>query len=258
MSSPWTAVSPTSSSRRSDSLPRLAGEVVPVGTLAASDREAMRRLLDRYFEGVSGARFEADLAEKEWAILLHDATGALRGFSTLMRLRPRVPEGPVVAFYSGDTIIEREFWGDDALPRLWGRHVFTLAAAEPDVPAYWFLICSGYKTYRFLPVFYREFFPTWRRATPPNVRRLLDALAGAKFGPAYDAERGVVRLPGATPLRAGVGDVTPRRLRDPDVAFFAAANPGHARGDELACLVRIAPDNVTRAGRRMLGWPADG
>jgi hypothetical protein len=89
------------------------------------------------------------------------------------------------------------------------------------------------------------------------MRRILDALAMAKFGAAYDATRGVVRLPGATPLRHGVAEITPRRLRDPHVAFFVAANPGHARGDELACLVRVTPDNVTRAGRRMLGLAAD-
>src|SRR5262249_21690332 len=102
------------------------------------------------------------------------------------------------------------------------------------------------------------FHPSCREPTPPEVRRLLDALARAKFGPAYDSASGVVRLPGAAPLRSGLADVTLRRLRDPHVAFFAAANPGHTRGDELACLVRLGPANVTRAGRRMLDWPAAG
>jgi hypothetical protein len=230
---------------------------VATAELGARDRDAMRRMLERYFDGVHRAQFEADLAEKEWAILLQDAAGDLRGFSTLMRLRQVVDGRPVLAFFSGDTIIERDFWGNDELPRQWGRLVFPLAAAEPDAEAYWFLICSGYKTYRFLPVFYREFYPTGARATPPAMRRILDALAIAKFGAAYDATRGVVRLPGATPLRHGVAEITPRRLRDPHVAFFVAANPGHARGDELACLVRVTPDNVTRAGRRMLGLAAD-
>jgi hypothetical protein len=217
----------------------------------------MYHLLTRYFTGVSRRQFDADLAEKEWVILLRDAGGGeVRGFSTLMRLRLAFDGRAVVAFFSGDTIIEHAFWGETELPRLWGRHVFGLAAAEAE--AYWFLICSGYKTYRFLPVFFREFDPTWRRPTPPAARRLLEALARAKFGPAYDAERGVVRPAAATALRPGVAEITPRRLRDPDVAFFATANPGHARGDELACLVRLDGDNLTRAGRRMLGLPEPG
>src|SRR3712207_8262757 len=33
------------------------------------------------------------------------------------------------AFFSGDTIIHRDFWGESTLPRLWARHVFALADA---------------------------------------------------------------------------------------------------------------------------------
>jgi len=256
---PWTAASPTSSSPFSERAPagaRLRGQVVAPAALGAAERDRMVQLLGAAFRDVERGQFEADLAEKEWVILLRDEAGCLRGFSTLMRLRQVVDGRPVVAFFSGDTIIERECWGDDELPRQWGRLVFGLAAAEPETEAYWFLICSGYKTYRFLPVFFRQFYPSCREPTPPEVQRLLDALARAKFGPAYDAAAGVVRLAGAAPLRSGVADLTPRRLRDPHVAFFAAANPGHTRGDELACLVRLTAANVTRAGRRMLDRPA--
>src|SRR5262249_34598067 len=133
--------------------PRLSGAVVPPAALGAAERDRMYQLLGAAFRDVGRGQFEADLAEKEWVILLRDAARRLRGFSTLMRLRQRVDGRPVLAFFSGDTIIERECWGDDELPRQWGRVVFGLAAAEPAAEAYWFLICSGYKTYRFLPVF---------------------------------------------------------------------------------------------------------
>jgi hypothetical protein len=39
------------------------------------------------------------------------------------------------------------------------------------------------------------------------------------------------------------------------VAFFARRNPGHERGDELVCLARVAPDNLTALGRRLAGRP---
>ena len=32
---------------------------------------------------------------------------------------------------------------------------------------------------------------------------------------------------------------------------FAALNPGHVRGDELACVTELTPQNLTSAGRRM-------
>jgi hypothetical protein len=81
---------------------------------------------------------------------------------------------------------------------------------------------------------------------------LLDELAAQRFGPDFDRERGIVRFAeGATPLRAGVAEATARRRRDPHVDFFLLRNPGHERGDELVCLARIHPENLTAAGRRM-------
>jgi hypothetical protein len=168
----------------------------------------------------------------------------------------------VVAFFSGDTVVERAYWGGTELPRRFARHVFALADAErraaPGAAVYWFLICSGYKTYRFLPVFFREFFPTHRRPTPASARRILDTLATHKFRAAYDAPAGVVRPRPAPRLRPGVAEVGPELLRNPDVAFFVAANPGYAAGDELACLAELRPENLTRAGRRMLFGSGEG
>jgi hypothetical protein len=226
--------------------------VEQVGAVTAAERDRMYELLDRYFSGVGRTQFDADLAEKEWVVLLEDRdSGLVQGFSTIMRLGSVVAGRPVVAYFSGDTVIDRAYWGETALPRLWSRHVFGLAGAVTDATPYWLLITSGYKTYRYLSVFFREFYPTCRQPTPPWIKRLLDALAQQKFDGLYDPASGVVRL--TTPLRPGIADLTPRRLEDPHVAFYAAANPGYVEGHELACIAELRPENLTPAGRRMLG-----
>ncbi|MCU0494261.1 MAG: hypothetical protein MUD01_21950 [Chloroflexaceae bacterium] len=232
--------------------PGLSGVVRPVSSLNPAEREAMYGLLASYFSDTSPAIFARDLAEKESVILLHDAAGHMRGFSTFMRLQALVEGRTVQAFFSGDTIVHHDYRAETALPRLWAQHVFRLAAEPGQGEVYWFLICSGYKTYRFLPLFFREFYPTCTSPTPPEMQQVLDALARCKFPTEYDQSRGVVRLHGATPLRPAVADVTEARLRDPHVAFFAAANPGHAQGDELACIAPLRVENLTPAGRRML------
>jgi hypothetical protein len=235
-------------------LGRLTGWVQRPQELTSTERTQMYALLADYFANVTRPHFEADLAEKEWVILLTDTTtGQIQGFSTLMRLAVTVDGQPIVAFFSGDTIIHRDYWGEAELPRLWGRHVFSLAEATPNARAYWFLISSGYKTYRFLPVFFRKFYPTYLCPTPPAVKRVVDGLARVKFPSEYDPERGIIRLAKSAPLRPGVAEVTPRRLKDPHIAFFVAANPGHAHGDQLPCLVELTRTNLTAAGRRMLG-----
>lgn len=253
----------TSISQRSDADegPRLIGCVVPRGAVSPADRGEMYGLLASYFSGTSRRQFEADLAEKESVFLLRDsASGHIQGFSTSMRLQVQIDDQEIVAFFSGDTIIAREYWGDSLLARLWSRTVFAeadlITAARPSTRVYWFLICSGYRTWRFLPVFFREYWPNLFAPTPAHQQNILDILGKQKFGGQYIPGSGVVRLRFAAPLRSGISDITEERLADPQVAFFVRMNPGHMRGDELACLTEITPSNLTRAGRRMVGYPA--
>ena len=252
-----TSVLSTSTSRPCETSSRLIGEVVPRALLGAGDRDRMYDILRRHFAGTDRARFDADLLEKDTVIVLRDReAGAIRGFSTLMRMTARIDGSDVVAFFSGDTIVEPAYWGDSALSKMWAAAVFgeadRLAIESPETRVFWFLICSGYKTWRFLPVFFREFYPNADAPTPPFHQRLLDALGRQKFGDEYIPGAGIVRFLNATPLRDGVAEVTEGRLRDPQIAFFVRANPGHADGDELACITEVARTNLTRAGRRMV------
>jgi hypothetical protein len=224
--------------------------VTPREALSPRERDEMFALLASYFDGVDRTVFERDLAEKQWVILLRDADGRVDGFSTLMRM----DIAGVTVFFSGDTIVARHRWGTYDLPRMWARHVFsfadTFATAGRDV--FWFLISSGYRTYRYLPIFFRRFAPAFDRETPADEQALLERIAREKFGSAYDPATGVVRLATPAPLRAGISDPGPRLDRDPHVRFFVEANPNHAAGDELACLVRVRRDNLTPAGLRMI------
>jgi hypothetical protein len=211
----------------------------------------MFELLTRHFEGVTRSQFERDLAEKNWAILLTRDT-RLVGFSTLLAYETSLDQSPVSVVYSGDTIVAPEAWGTMALPQAWIAAVNQLRAHLPRGPYYWLLLTSGFRTYRFLPLFWREFYPRFDGPTPPALRRLLDHLAQERFGAQYEPRSGIVRFTQPQRLRAGLNEIPPGRTTNPHVAFFAARNPGHAQGDELACLTELSPENLTAAGRRMV------
>ena len=234
---------------------RLQGRLVPVPDVTPTQRDALFALMDRHYENVRRRAFDADLDEKQWVILLSDpATEEICGFSTQVVLEAEAEGRPVRALFSGDTIIDRARWGDPALAHVWGRLALSLIDAAPDAELYWFLISKGYKTYRFLPLFFRHFYPRFDHPTPPSARRVLDALARRKFPADYDAAAGVVRAgPHKDRLRPDVAEVTPERLRDPHVAFFVRRNPGHARGDELCCLAPLTRANFTAAAYRVIG-----
>jgi hypothetical protein len=211
----------------------------------------MFALLARHFEGVTRRQFDRDLEEKNWVVEIR-RDGQLLGFSTLLVCRERYEDRDLTVIYSGDTIVAPEAWRSPALARTWISAVNHLRAAFPSRPCYWLLLTSGFRTYRFLPVFWREFFPRHDVPTPPRAKRLLDHLARVRYGAAYDQEDGVVRFPHPQVLRGRLGELPAGRAADEHVAFFLDRNPGHAKGDELACIAEISEANLTAAGRRMV------
>lgn len=240
----------------------MKSQLVPVAELSAGDRAEMFHLLQQHFAGVRIDVFQADLNEKNWALLLRDSTGELKGFSTLLfyTIAPTPlshdlsGEAPIGIVYSGDTIMDPSAWSSMALARSWIEAINTLKTRYTTGKLYWFLIVSGYRTYRFLPTFWREFYPRYDAPTPPDVQCLMNRLAWEKFGDRYDAPSGIIRLDHPQSLRDPLAGIPEDRLSDPHVQFFQAKNPGYERGDELVCLTEICEDNLTRAGRRM--WAA--
>jgi hypothetical protein len=229
---------------------RLAGRFVPRDALDAATTSAMYVLLRSHFLGVDRETFQADLGQKNWVILLEDDRGRLRGFSTLLVYPETVDGPPLTIVYSGDTIVAREWWGSPALSLTWLRAVRRIAPLYGGRELWWLLLTSGFRTYRFLPVFFRSFLPRFD-AAPNGDQPVLERLAVAQFGSRFDPATGIVRLDRPQVLVPELIEVPRQRLGDPHVAFFLERNPGFVRGDELVCLARIAEDNFTPAARRI-------
>ena len=230
------------------------GQLVRIADLSLAQRDEMFALMSAYYEHVRRPTFDADLAEKEWAIvILDESTDRILGFSTQMLMCAEVEGRPVLSLFSGDTIIDRDARRQRSLFEVSGWFVRSLIEAHPDEELYWFLISKGYKTYHFLPLFFHEYYPRHDAPTPPRFKAVIDALAERKFGDAYDRVAGVVRADASScRLRPGVADIA-ERMNDPHVGYFAERNPGHERGDELCCIAPLTLSNFTRAAYRAMG-----
>ncbi|EDY20947.1 conserved hypothetical protein [Chthoniobacter flavus Ellin428] len=231
-------------------LPEIPG-LLPRESLSIDQRDEMFALLSRHFEGVTRRQFESDLAEKNWVLEIR-RDGCLCGFSTLLMMEVDFAGSLVTAIYSGDTIVAPEAWGSPALARNWIAAVNHLRASFPERPCYWLLLTSGFRTYRFLPVFWREFYPRCDVPTPNETQQLLDHLAQARYGAAFDRAAGIVRFSQPQRLCADLRATATGRRKDEHVAFFLERNPGHQEGDELVCITEIDDSNLTPAGRRMV------
>jgi hypothetical protein len=231
--------------------PHETSEALPCSAVSVQQRREMLDLLSSYFDGVDPGQFEHDLAEKNWVIHLRRG-GRLVGFSTLLATESLFEGAPITAVFSGDTIVAPEAWGTPSLAKAWIATVNGICAKAPERPCYWLLLTSGFRTYRFLPVFWREFYPRHDASTPPDAGRLMRSLASERYGNAYSEETGIVRFPRPQVLRASLGTVPEGRKADPHVEFFLRRNPGHMLGDELVCITEISGPNMTPAGRRMV------
>jgi hypothetical protein len=231
----------------------LRSRVVEASAIGEELRRRMFGLFETYYDAVNYGTFSKDLAEKRCVLLLEDSKGGLQGFTTVQVLDADFDGKSARALFSGDTIIHHEYRGEQTLPLAWFRLVGQIRAEKPEQRLFWFLIVKGDKTYRYLPAFFREYYPTRKGPTPEPHRRLMRELATRKFGENYDDASGVVRF------ASSLGHLKPKWAEPksgaeekPDVRFFLERNPGYREGHELVCLAELHEDNMRSLGRKSL------
>jgi hypothetical protein len=230
---------------------RNVSQLVARKDLSDDQRGQMFRLLNRHFDGVTKDQFESDLAEKNWVILLSQER-ELTGFSTLLAYESFFQGKPLSVIYSGDTIVSPEAWGTTSLSRAWIACVKSLRESYPQGKYYWLLLTSGFRTYRFLPVFWKDFFPRFDLANDHYKEKLVGHLSLERFGVQYHSKEGIVRFKTPQKLNNKLREVPDGRSADPHIAFFLKKNSGFVHGDELVCLTELCDENLTKAGKRMI------
>jgi len=230
----------------------MRARVIQRSKLSARDRDSMFFLLKRHFLGVDRRVFNTDLNEKNWIILIENTKDELVGFSTIYLYRTNYKGETLNVIYSGDTIVDRSAWNSFYLPRVWIKTVKEICSREESDRVVWLLITSGYRTYRFLPIFWKQYYPKYDMETPSDVRSLIDYLARERFGDQYDHDLGIVKFDHPQKLIHELAIVPEGKRSDPHIAFFNKLNPGHAQGDELVCFAELDDENLSAAGRRMV------
>jgi hypothetical protein len=224
--------------------------------LSVGDRDAMFRLMEKTYVNKQRDRFDADLDAKQWAIFVRrPEDDRIVGFSTQTLLEIRVLGERVTALYSGDTVVDRDYWGDPALAHAWGNFAISLIDRHPIEwgPFYWFLTSKGFRTYHYLPLFFREYFPRLGVQTPSFERSIINALGGLIGGDRFDAQHAVIRADSWSDfVRPEILEPASRRKTDVRARFFAGCNPNYARGDELCCLAPLSRANFSSAAYRII------
>lgn len=233
---------------------RLRAAIVAPHDIDTAVRDQMYSLFTRHYRDVTRRMFETDMAAKDAVILLRHDDG-IAGFTTAAFSTFVHAERNYAMVFSGDTIVDPAFWGEQELARAWLKQIGQFAARAGGRPLYWFLIVKGHRTYRYLPTFARAYVPGPGSTDDPDLVALRNAIAADRFGSAFDPATGIIRFADLRGrLDPAIAEPLPRELHNPHVRFFLAANPGFRKGDELACLCALDPGNMRP---RALRWFAD-
>lgn len=225
---------------------KLKATVLDRNNLSAAEIAEMYQLFSEYYEGISLDLFENDLAEKTHVIVLR-SVNRLCGFSTLSLLET----AQYRTLFSGDTIIHHDYWGEQGLALAFCNFAGQVKVQQPQIPLYWFLISKGYRTYRYLHLFSKVYWPSIHQAAAPELKHLLDILAIKKFGTHFNPATGVIRFPQSRGhLKSNWACIRENMLERPEVNFFLQRNPNFAEGEELACITLLDEDNLRSVARR--------
>jgi hypothetical protein len=216
-------------------------------SLTFNQKKAMYTLMTRYYDNLSFDKFIYDFEEKDDVIILVDE-GEIYGFTTI-ELKEMIIDGKsIIGVFSGNTIVDNEYAFQSELQKGFTRYIENMINKEKHREIYWFLICKGYKTYRYLSVYFNDYYPNKDKPTPIFEQKVMDRYAEDKYGKAYDKTTGVIKNTGINDfLKEGVATIDKRVKKNKVNVYFEKVNHNHFRGDELVCLAKFSDENLKRA-----------
>jgi len=221
-----------------------------IDNLIEQERQDMANLYLAYFDGSSEAQIFSDLKDKTEVLML-EFDGRLVGFTTLQVFEYSWLGKSIRVIYSGDTIVDKAHWGQQALAFAWINRMGELKREYLELPMYWFVIVKGHRTYKYLPTFGKSFYPHWS-IDRSDLKPLADALAKEKFGANYNPKTGIVEFPESKGhLKMEIALPTDEEKNKESVQFFLKKNPKYLIGHELVCLCEIEVENMKPLTKRI-------
>lgn len=223
---------------------KLISKTIKISSLNQEDINRMFEVFGHYYNNVSKEQFVIDLNVKDIVFLLLDAsTKTIQGFSTLQNIDIEVEGKKVRGCFSGDTIIEREYWGQGTLGIAFLKYLLFQKCKKPWKSLYWFLISKGYKTYLLMANNFPEHYPRVERETPVKEKKIIEGFSNALYSEYFDPKTGVISFSETVDKDYLKQDITPITkellLQNPRIKYFAEKNPGWESGHELACIAKM-------------------
>ncbi|MBL7546171.1 MAG: hypothetical protein JNL11_20290 [Bdellovibrionaceae bacterium] len=221
--------------------PAVFAEIKPISDVSSLEIERMYSIFSKYYVNHTREQFTIDLFEKNHVILLRDAQHkTIQGFSTLLQVDLALQGFNALGIYSGDTVLEKEYWGNKALGIAFLKYLWMEKVKNPFRPVYWFLISKGYKTYLLMANNFKTHFPRVEMETPTHYKVLMDRFYSHRFSDFYKPSLGVIEFDSKSCcLKEKVAEISTELFKNKKIKYFAEMNPHWDRGHELACIAEM-------------------
>ena len=231
-------------------MPEYFTRIQPIGCLSQTEKQQIVTLYLQHYDAADENRVLNDL-EKKREILLLESRNNIVGFTSLQLFNYRWQNQPIRVLFSGDTIVDRSHWGQQALAYRWIRHINEIKHEAPEIALYWFVIIKGHRTFKYLPTFARSFYPHWM-TDRSDLKPLADYLAQDLFGKSYNPETGIIEFEHSQGhLKPTLAEPSLAEMQKPAVRFFLEKNPNYRVGHELVCLCELEQANMKPFTRRV-------
>ncbi len=196
----------------------IVSQTKKVAACSEYEKETFYQLLCHEFIGVSWHDFTRDFREKDAVMILRKehSEGQIVGWSTLMVLTLAVPGREVRGIFSGDTAVLPEYRNSTGLGVELSSYFMQVYKQFPRHEVYYILISKGWRTYKILPFFFKEFAPRYDRPTSAEDKAVIDAFGQKKYPQHYQTASGVVTF-------------SPQRVRPESIDAVPAKMDAHTR-----------------------------
>lgn len=207
--------------------------------------------LNREFFDVERWYAENELFRRQY-IAMFRRNGSLIGMAAIDIYRAKFRGRSIGVILTSHVLLREQARGRNLIQKLGLRMFLRARLRFPFRPIYWFFDTFSYKSYLLLPRNFVTYWPRRELPIPEDQGALIDQLATDTYGPGWRPTRGVVVRSGRKRLLDSTAPLTAAEMADPDIRFFAHANPGHAEGDMLICLCPLTLSNWLSVARKAL------
>ena len=211
----------------------------PVNKITNENVQVMHSVFVKYYHNADYKTFVKDLKKKTGAILLKRIDdGTIVGFSTIGLIEKTIDNKKCLGLFSGDTVIEKEYWGMPNLQTAFLRFLIKTRIKNPTVNFYWFLITKGYKTYLLMANNWLYYYPRYDKKNDEKRKNIVKTFSDHLFEGVYDEKTGLLKFgDGYQKLKEDVAEITDEmKKKYPKIAFFEKVNPTWRQGTELPCI----------------------